>query len=881
MRSAQRLSILLAFVPVALMAQAPPSGYNQLQDIWIVQSNPPGEWAGGDLTTSGSSVPLDTTQMYNGRPSLSYQVTGPNQWWWVSIFSGSDNHAWVDYSLEYYQPGFLEFDVKGAQGGERFIISFNDEEPTRNPVNLSSDSVNVGNYVTVSTSWQHVRIPLTDFSVPAGFEFRQMHSVQIAESNDSPSYARQFWINGIRFTSPSKEHSFPTIKVNQIGYEPTGTKYGLITGFGEILSATAGTPFHVLRASDNKSVYDGTLLLESEYDSLSGDKVLSADFSALTTPGTYLLHVDAPGIEDSLRFQIGFGVFNKVLRDSMRYYYFQRQGIAIEEPHGEGFTRPLGTPSETAAYFQSSGPNGPTSDVSHGWYDAGDLGKYVSNSPSVMVDLMDAYASFPWIFYDGQNNIPESGNGKPDILDEVKWELDWLLKMQDPASGGFYAIAAAGDCAANVNPCRTDSATGSYILDVVNGQPNVRPTPETANAVAALAHAANIYKTYDSKLATSYLAAAESGWAYLTANPQVIPSNGLTYGSTDDSDGRLWAAAELFRTTGKPVYNTYFLAHYQKYDPNFNQPNATEFDVPFRAFFAYNLSRRADCQERTWFQQHYALWRAGQLARMKSPWRNFLFGYWWGSNAVDLGAVSTLVMGDRAAGYTSSPDVLDAAKNQMNYILGVNPLRHSYVVGAGADSATTIFSGIYWGYGVHTPPAGYMGGGPNWYSSPWFSRFQARAFADSNVDYQINENDIGYNVGLVFTAAVAAAGELNTISPELGELTCNRQNQTCSGKVTLTNTGMTSIRGPFRLLLTNLTPGVSVLEGHGQIGGSAYVTTEDELLEPGESMRVHVKFSNPLKKTISFAPVVEVRANSSSKAAQCGAALGPSGMPFW
>ena len=86
-------------------------------------------------------------------------------------------------------------------------------------------------------------------------------------------------------------------------------------------------------------------------------------------------------------------------------------------------------------------------------------------------------------------------------------------------------------------------------------------------------------------------------------------------------------------------------------------------------------------------------------------------------------------MGDRAAGYTSSPDVLDAAKNQMNYILGINPLRHSYVVGEGADSATTTFSGIYWACGVYTPPAGYMGGGPNWYNSPWFSRFPARAFA--------------------------------------------------------------------------------------------------------------------------------------------------------
>src|SRR3569833_1445126 len=245
MRANNRFSMLMALLPLTLMAQTPPSGYNQLQDIWIVQSSPPGEWAGGDLTaTSNSTVPLDATQMYNGTPSLSYNIVGPSQWWWLSMFTGSDSHPWVDYSLEYYRPGFLEFDVKGAQGGERFVISLSDEDPTRNPVNLSSISVNIGNYVTVGTSWQHVRLQLTDFGTPAGFKFRQVHTVQLGESYDSPSYARHFWVNGIKFTSPSKEHSFPAIKVNQESYEPIGTKYALVTGFGEILSATTKTPNH-------------------------------------------------------------------------------------------------------------------------------------------------------------------------------------------------------------------------------------------------------------------------------------------------------------------------------------------------------------------------------------------------------------------------------------------------------------------------------------------------------------------------------------------------------------------------------------------------------------------------------------------------------------
>jgi endoglucanase len=391
---------------------------------------------------------------------------------------------------------------------------------------------------------------------------------------------------------------------------------------------------------------------------------------------------------------------------------------------------------------------------------------------------------------------------------------------------------------------------------VVNGAFNVRPTPETANAVAALARAAAVYQSYDPNLAASYLSAAENGWSYLTANPQVISSYGLTYGSNTDTDNRFWAAAELFRTTGKAIYANYFLANYQKYAANYTAAGGAAFDLPFRAFIAYNLSPAADPAERAWFQHYYAIWRAGQLSRMTSPWRNFLLNYYWGSNSVTLTTVPVLVLSDRAAGYTSSSDVLDAAKNQLNYILGINPLRHSYVVGEGADSAQTTFSGIYWSYGVYTPPAGYMGGGPNWYNSPWFSQFQARAYADSNVDYQINENDIGYEDPLVFTAAVVQAGTLTPLSATASSVHYIPGSQNYGGTIVITNTGLAPIKGPFQVLLANLSPGVTVLNASGQIGGAYYITTPQATLAPGQSMTVSVKFGNSSNGAITFTPVM-------------------------
>jgi len=756
-----RTLLFLVLISLPLMALSQTPGYNKLQDIWVFENTLQGTWSGGDLVAPNSTIPVDTTQMYNGLPSLSFNVQGPSQWWWQTQLAGN---SWRPYSIEFYPPnGFLEFDVKGAAGGELFNISLGDNNPARLAnTALGTSSVNVGSYVTVSTSWQHVRIPLTDFVAPAGFMFRQLHVVELSESYSGP-YAKQFWLNGIKFTSPDTEHNFPAIKVNQVGYKPLGTKYALVTGFAAALPATVGTPFHVIRVSDGKSVYNGKLKLVTQYDEvISGEEVLEANFTNLILPDTYFIRVDATGVADSLQFKIGFDVFNELLRDSMRYYYFQRQGIAIEAPYGEGFTRPLGTPSETAAQFQSSGV---TRDVSHGWYDAGDFGKYTADAPGVIVDLLNAYSTFPQVFQHMQNNIPESGNGKPDILNEVKWELDWLTKMQDPASGGFYAIAYAGNCAAGTSPCLPDSQTSSYIVDEVNQASNVRPTPETAKAVAALARAADVYRDYDASLAASYLAAAEAGWAYLVANPQVVSSAGLTYGQDTDADERLWAAGELFRTTGKPVYNQYFLANYKNFQAHFTATDGNASDNAFRAFLAYNLSWQADPRERKWFRSQFAIWRATQMARLNGAWRNFLPNYYWGSNSVTLGTIPVLVLGDIASGSLPGADLLNAAKAQLNYILGVNPLRHSYVVGIGADSAQTVFSGLYSPYGIYTPPAGYMGGGPNWYDSPWFSQFQARSFADSNVDWPTNENAIGYEAPLVFTTAVVASSDFFSVWP--------------------------------------------------------------------------------------------------------------------
>ena len=407
---------------------------------------------------------------------------------------------------------------------------------------------------------------------------------------------------------------------------------------------------------------------------------------------------------------------------------------------------------------------GAARDVSQGWYDAGDYGKYTPFAANPIVDLVDAHTLFRSSFGD-DSNIPESGNGRPDVLDEVKWELDWLLKMQDAASGGFYHLIYPNNCPSS-GSCKPEKITEQrYVEDLMGGVPNVRPTASTAKAVAALAHAAVAFRRYDPDYAERLLAAAEAGWAYLQANPQNIPATGFNGEQWNDAAERLWAAGELFRATPKAVYDRYFHDHYGAFAYTWTSTTDNSGYPEQRAFIAYLSSPGAKKEIRSWFAPLYGAWRAQQLARAQKTWRNFLddgsgeFGsdYYWGSNAVTLATIATIATADRALDQPLDPELVKAARAQLNYVLGVNPLRKSYVTGLGADSPSRIFSAIYSAERYGSLPPGILAEGPNQYQGWRYSRFFGKCYADTNTDWTVSEHAIYYNASLVFALAMADA----------------------------------------------------------------------------------------------------------------------------
>lgn len=755
--------------------------YRALLPVYVFEDTLLGTWSCNapecDLTAPDNLVPIDDSPdgVYNDLPSLKMEIGEETAGWWLVILAGP---GWTTRSLANHAPnGFLEFNVKGAAGGEEFLVKITDVVPGREEPEISLE-VNIADYVTVSTDWQSVAIPLSDFGFEDNpdFNLHQVRDVRFEEAYTG-DYAKTFWINDLRFTSPDEEPAFPAIKVNQVGYTTDAEKYALVTGFVEDLPADveAGTPFSVVRVDDDSVAYTGELALVTPYDPLvSGEAIFAADFSEVTEPGRYYLEVDTAGTLEggtiSVPFDIGDDVYDALLVDVARYFYYQRQGIELTDDFAGEFARPLGHPQDSNAPLRStmeSGELADTLDISQGWYDAGDYGKYVAYAAGAVDDLLAAYELHPDVFTDGQFNIPESGNGIPDVLDELKWELDWVLKMQDPTDGGFYERVYPAN--ATAMPHEHDAAR--YVEDLLDGTtPNVKPTRATAVATAYLAHAARVYQPFDAAYANQLLAAARAGWDYLQAYPDCWPTTWWTCDPASpwntEEQNRLWAAAELFHTTGEDEFNEFFLSRYddEEYSEMWLDTDENAGFPGMRAFLAYASAPNADPDATEWFIEHFNVWRDNQLTRAETfAWRNFLndgsdgkdSDYYWGSNSVTLETVSTLARGSLIAG-NYNERVIRAARAQLNYILGINPLHISYISGYGTTPITTIYSHIYSHDAIEAIPPGYMAEGPNHFDGGRaYSRFYGKAFWPTNSDWTTSEHAIYYNAHLLFVTALA------------------------------------------------------------------------------------------------------------------------------
>src|SRR5271165_1479982 len=218
------------------------------------------------------------------------------------------------------------------------------------------------------------------------------------------------------------------IKVDQVGYLPSAPKIALVA------SATPATDFAVRRSSDDSVVLRGKLS-PAEADPDSGDRVQAADFSTLHESGRYYL--DVATIGRSWNFQIAPDVYARAFYLAMRSYYGQRCGTAVDlGPEFPGYKH--AACHFDGQYHATSGETGPHPHDGKGWHDAGDYGRYIVNSGISTGALLWAYEINERKTNKVPLNIPESGNGTPDLLSEIRWNLIWMLQMQDEDGGVWH-----------------------------------------------------------------------------------------------------------------------------------------------------------------------------------------------------------------------------------------------------------------------------------------------------------------------------------------------------------------------------------------------------------------------------------------------------------
>lgn len=726
----------------------------QQNDLILFTNEVLGGWSmeGGQELDERGFLPVDKNMTYNSLPSLHIKTSINENQWLCSIVP----KGWNAMNLEpYVANGTLEFNIKGAKGGEVFELSFGGKR-TDGKGDIDIVSFRTDTQFEITKEWQHISIPLKDVMNLSGEadlrSFRQLIFKEV--DNGVTERPVEVWINDVRIITSDDETSQNPVKVNQVEYHLNADKYALISGFAHKFTTPVGTIFRVKDTKD-KVIYTGKLSLICDDDSVvSGDRILKADFSDIKVPGTYFLEVE--GVGKSQKFTIGDNIYKPLLEDITKYYYLQRGNEIIEEKYvGKLFARGEGLPQDRSVPLNSQRESSKRYDVSGGWYDAGDYGKYTNAGATAVTELLWAYEMFPNQFRDKKDFIPESGNGVSDLLDEIRWELDFLLKMQDKDTGGVYSHVWAQNYDGTPDIALT---MDRYIQDKNGTMTNVKPTTHTADVVAALAHGYTVFKNIDKEYAEKLLKAAKFGYQYLEKNSNLIISMpNEPYYDGNDTDNRLWAAAELYRATGEKKYDEYFLNNYRNFEESFEaEKNGHGWgNMEKVAFYAYLSSKNPASEVKEWFKEKFTSWSDDVFEKtVNNPWKTVLGenDYVWGSNSVIGTTLMDLYVGNKVLGKDNDRTIAMMRTN-MNYFLGVNPLAFSYVSGYGENCLSHTYSNIYNYDGILEIPKGYFAGGPNQFQGAELSKFNARDYVDSGYEWTTNEHTIYWNSVLIFSTA--------------------------------------------------------------------------------------------------------------------------------
>jgi hypothetical protein len=535
--------------------------------------------------------------------------------------------------------------------------------------------------------------------------------------------------------------AIPWIVVDQFGYRTNAQKVAVIrspqTGYDTAATFDPGTKYSVVSKATGKSVKDGEIAAWNggATDTSSGDKVWTFDFSDVTAPGTYTV-VDSDKNVRSVEFEIDDNVYRSVLKHAVRMYFYQRAGFAKTATYaGADWTDTAshlgkGQDSEAHAWLAKTDET-QVRDLRGGWFDAGDFNRYTAWAAGVVITLLRAFEENPSAFGDDYN-IPESGNGIPDLLDEVKYAIDWVVRMQN-TDGSLLCILSS----ASASPPSAATDPSYY------GPPT---TNATLMGAAMFAYASKIYGARSEATLKTFVADLKSralkAWSWADANPSVLyynnddskqsGSSGLGAGDQEvDDAGRLLskfqAATYLYGMTGEASYKSFAESNWNKV---LGSSGPTEWDME-KADAATYLSQLdgVTASVASAIVNQVVTNVGSQLGAVTSstdPYRAYLKDYTWSSNQIKMAQARLYQYLAKYGSGDNANKAAAAAEDYVHYLHGVNPLGIVYLTNmkrAGAEqSVTTMFHTWFadkspkWDQTTATTPGpapGFLTGGPN------------------------------------------------------------------------------------------------------------------------------------------------------------------------
>ena len=526
--------------------------------------------------------------------------------------------------------------------------------------------------------------------------------------------------------------------INQVGFRPSDPKeFSLVGASGNV----------EIQDASGKTVLTVTPGAASFWDA-SGQNVQLVDFSKLTAEGKYTIKVGGQALRQDL--VIKNNTFADVYKAAIKWFYYQRASMALESQYAGKWARAAGHTTASVPLHNSAGSG--TINSSKGWYDAGDYGRYIVNSGITTYTLLSLYEHFPDYFKTLKWNIPAEGT-LPDLLAEIKYNLDWMLTMQ-AEDGGVYHKLSTLQFPGDVMPAKDTDPL--YVIG--------KGTGATFNFAAVMATAYRVFKPFDATYAATCLEAAKKAYAWGAQHPDVAFNNPMDVATGSYSDGKLddekvFAGMELFISTGEASYKPTLNANEASIVPAW--PEVYGLAVYGAASHPTETGDEAATAKKmlTEYANEFAYVSTTGFGVVMSQ-EDFV----WGSNAV-AGNQGVFLL--HAYYVTGEQKYYEAAKKVVDYLLGKNPLDMSFVTGFGTKSPKLPHHRPSTADKVTDPVPGMVVGGPqpggedigtkSWECKDYRTGQAATSYIDNRCSYATNEVAINWNAPFAYLVGAMEA----------------------------------------------------------------------------------------------------------------------------